>query len=46
MTGPRLRPAARRLVVDADDRLLLCLPLLYAELLRDGVPAAPRALGL
>ena len=24
MTGPRLRPAARGLVVDADDRLLLC----------------------
>lgn len=24
MTGPRLRPAARGLVADADDRLLLC----------------------
>ena len=46
MTGPRLRLAARSLVVDAGDRVLLCLPALYAELLSDGAPAAPRALGL
>jgi hypothetical protein len=48
VTGPRLL-LARGLVVDAEDRLLLCrldLPALFTELLREGAPAVPLALGL